>query len=173
MKSMPMRLRGATKYDFLERDVLPFACGTLKGTISLIKYFFENEYYKKDEFLLVVVDYDLYWRIFKLLCSNSICGSFPSLKKRLILIQGPWHIYKMICEATWEIYSPLLLARIWQKTFNTPVPEKPPLKKILFFYLSLISTSRRNRKWKSSGNTLSRLIQILIYELIPLVSLIQ
>jgi hypothetical protein len=168
--SNPLRNEEPEKFQFVEEDVLPVACGTLKGTISLLNfvsrnYFFENEY------SVMTLDYDLYWRVHKLYFTSSIKGSFSLHRKKLILIMGPWHIYKTLSLAVWELFAPLILAPLWIETFGKRVPKSPNLREQLIFYISIANCTRRNRKWSPVDDPFSECTSCLIYELIPLVSL--
>jgi hypothetical protein len=166
--SIPLRSKESAKFKFVEEDILPVSCGSLKGTIELLKYFSEKVF-TKTTYTVATFDYDLYWRVHKLYYTTSIRGSFPEQRQKLILIMGPWHIFKTFCNAVWDYFSPLIFAPMWLEIFNTRVPENPPLKDQLVFFISIANCTRRKTKWKPKNNCLAESTACLIYELIPLV----
>jgi hypothetical protein len=166
--SIPLRSKEPEKFKFVEEDILPVSCGSLKGTVELLKYFSEKVF-TDTMYTVATFDYDLYWRVHKLYYTTSIRGSFPEQRQKLILIMGPWHIFKTFCNAVWDHFSPLIFAPMWLETFKTRVPENPPLKDQLVFFISIANCTRRKIKWKPKNNFLAESTTCLIYELIPLV----
>lgn len=165
--SNPLRFANSEKFQFVEDIILPITCGTLEGTVNLLKEILKA--IVDDKYLILVVDYDLYWRIQRLFYTNSIFGSYPTLKKSLILIQGPWHIYKNLCESVWEVFSNLILADLWLLTLKKICPASPSLKDIVFFF-NLIFIATRGTTWNdNSSNVIFFCLHFLIYTLIPLV----
>lgn len=169
--SVPLRHKSFVKFQFFEKDILPIACGTILGTLTVLRHIMT--YNPSNIFTFLVVDYDIYWRIYKLMFSSSMIGCLSTVKKRLILIQGPWHIYKSICEAVWEFFSPLILARIWLHIFKSQCPQKPPLKDILVIFISLFVLSHQMdfEIFLLKKTVYGKCIHILLNHLIPLVRL--
>ena len=81
----------------------------------------------------LVVDYDLWWKIQRMILSNSTIGCFRTLRKKTLLIQGPWHLNKVLSEAFWKAFGPIFVYRVFLRTSskNSPVASKTPeLKQI-------------------------------------------
>lgn len=150
--------------------MLPVACGTLLGTLTLLQTVLS--YNSSNLYSILVVDYDIYWRIYKLLFTRSLIGSLSSAKQRLIVVQGPWHIYKSICEAIWDFYAPLLLSKIWLFVFEKACPQKPALKDMLLFFIYLFVLPRTLdlATFNLQSTLYGKAIHNLMFHLIPLVS---
>ena len=166
--SVPLRSRTSTKYKFVEVDILPVTCGTLLGTVQILDYLKKNVF-DEFHFSFVVLDYDLYWRTYKLLFTRSIIGGFFDHRERLILILGPWHIYKSLCVAIWNWGAPLLFADLWLRTFDRRLPLSPDLKDITLFFVAIFLGTRGSAIWMPDNSILGNSIALLLYQLIPLV----
>jgi hypothetical protein len=166
--SVPMRAVDPVKYDFGCLDVLPKACGTLSGTAHMLNYVADN-LFTMDRFTVMTLDYDLYWRSFKFYYTDSLIGAFPRQRENLVMILGPWHVFKRICECVWKWAAPLVLARLWLQVYRKPVPAAPELKDIVFFFVAIALTTKGHENWDCATD-LGRCFRILIYQLIPLVS---
>ena len=122
--SVPLRGFDSPHFQFLEADVLPVACGSLEGTVQMLKFLQRNGL-RNGVYGACVLDYDLYWRTFKFLYSSSCRGSFPQLRKQMIFVMGPWHIYKLLSEAVWSAYAPIIFAPMWLSVLKRKVPANP------------------------------------------------
>jgi hypothetical protein len=170
--SVPLRVRNGIKYKFWEKDILPLACGSNFGTLSLLRYLVEQTF--AGYYTVLVVDYDIFWRIHKWMFTKSVIGSLATVKQRFIILQGPWHIYKSLCEAVWSNFVHIVFAHLWIHVFQKPCPQTPPLKEILYFYIAMYHISKRIARdsWNfPSTNVYGTCILLLLYDLIPLVSL--
>ena len=166
--SVPLRGMKSSHFQFLEGDVLPVACGSLEGTLQLLKFIQRNAL--REEFYgACVLDYDLYWRSFKFFFSSSCRGSFPHLRERLILIMGPWHIYKLMCEAVWKAYAPIIFAPMWLAVLKRKVPDNPSLVEKLTIFISVALCTKNRTHWNPVGNEVASSICALLYRFIPLV----
>jgi hypothetical protein len=77
--SVPLRYKSSVKFQFYEKDILPIACGTIFGTLTVLRQIMS--YNPSNEFTFLVVDYDIYWRIYKLMFSSSMIGCLSTVKK--------------------------------------------------------------------------------------------
>ena len=166
--SVPLRAINSVKYQFARHDILPHACGTMLGTALLLRYV-SDHILNEEHFAVITLDYDLYWRVFKFFYTSSLIDSFPELKKRMILILAPWHVFKHLAEVVWGFMAPLLFARLWLTAFKTTVPNSPDLKDIMFFFVAISLSTRRHLVWRHDS-VIGLCLNVLIYRLIPLVS---
>lgn len=166
--SVPLRKKNAKKFRFVEHDILPFKIGTVVGTINATAHLIKNHFSDIDTYKVLVVDYDIFWRLHKLLFSISITSSFPTIRKKMILIQGPWHVYKTFCNAIWDCYSNILIADIWLNTFKKPVPNDPDLADQLYFMIFFaFCVKLQKEKWEPKTK-FGTFVSLLLYELVPL-----
>ena len=82
---------------------------------------------------------------------------------------GPWHIFKLLAEAVWSKYAPIVFAKMWLKVKKTACPETPKLKDILVFFIAIAQATKSRERW-NPGSEISHAFCLLIYELIPFVS---
>ena len=168
--SVPIRSRVNRKYQFSETDVLPSACGTILGTITLLRYLSENSLQISDTYSICVLDYDLYWRVMKFYHTSSLWRPFELQQKKLVLLMGPWHIYKLLSEAIWRAFVGLVFAPMWLHIKEAKVPASPTLVDIITIFIAIANTTKSQPKWNSNQNSpVCRSIQLLMYHYIPLV----
>ena len=166
--SVPLRAENPCKYEFGRLDVLPVACGTPVGTAALLKYVTDH-LLSEDRFTVVTLDYDLYWRVMKFFYTRSLVASYPQLKKQMILILAPWHVFKRTVEVIWNFFAPGIFARLWLATFHRPVPSSPDLKDMMFFLTALALCTKRSARWQVES-CMGHCLRVLICRLVPLVS---
>jgi hypothetical protein len=166
--SVPCRSQNADKYEFIEEAVLPLACGTIKGTIGTLRYLFDTVALT-DTYGLAVLDYDIWWRTMKFFYTKSISQACMSVRRRIILIMGPWHIFKLLSEAIWSAYASIIFAPMWLKLKGGTVPEKPSMVEKLTFFVAIAICTKEVEQWVPSDNPISLSICQLIYRWIPLV----
>ena len=119
----------------------------------------------------LAVDYDLWWRTQRMILSNSTIGCFRTLRKKTLLIQGPWYLYKVLSEAFWIAFGPIFVYRVFLRTSskNSPVASKTPeLKQITETMIALWSWRRDHLLFEGHCH-LARLIKLALYELVSLV----
>ena len=168
--SVPLRGFNSPHFQFLEEEVLAVACGSLEGTLQLLKFLQHTALLSEQFYGACVLDYDLYWRSFKFFFSSSCRGSSPLLRKRLILIMGPWHIYKLMCEAVWKSFPPIVFGPMWLAVLKRRVPDNPSLVEKLTIFISVALATKNRTHWNPVGNEIASCICALIYRFIPLVS---
>ena len=169
--SNPIRVADSPKYQFLEVEVLPIRCGEYLGTLEVLNALKEKGFWDFDTIRPLVVDYDLWWRIQRMILSNSTIGCFRTLRKKTLLIQGPWHLYKVLSEAFWKVFGPIFVYRVFLRTSskNSPVASKTPeLKQITETMIALWSWRRDHLLFEGHCH-LARLIKLALNELVPLV----
>ena len=127
------------KYTFLPQKVHDFKCGTLIGCIHILMDLFTNSknYTNPYNFVYLTVDYDVYWRISKILYSTTFESYFLEPKKNLVLVLAPWHIYMNLSTAVWETFNPIILANLWIKYQRNDSLNRPPLNKQLDVWISI------------------------------------
>ena len=167
--SVPLRSKDSEHFQFREKDVYPIVCGTMIGTVQVLKKLQEDGLFAHSEVVLLSVDYDLYWRLMKLLYTSSLHGAFSTLRQKTLLMQAPWHLYKTMCEAVWTVYGPLLL---WEMHFASSsrerisAPKRSSIPRITFLLIAVHFWTRTH----SFPNTpIGELLNQLCEELIPLV----
>ena len=169
--SVPIRSTYQNKYQFCEADVLPSACGTNAGTITLMRYLLVEILQPSDKYSICVLDYDLYWRVMKYYHTSSLWRPFMFYQERLILIMGPWHIYKVLTEAVWKAFSALIFAPMWLHAKAAKVPAIPSVVEITTIFVAVAMTSKNQPRWSTNQNDpICVSIQLLMYHFIPLVS---
>ena len=168
--SVPIRSKHQNKYQFCETDVLPSACGTIAGSITLMRYLSKESLQHSNKYSICVLDYDLYWRIMKFYHTSSLWRPFELQQDRLILIMGPWHIYKVLTEAVWKAFSALILAPMWLHAKAAKVPAIPSVVEITTIFVAIAMTSKSQPRWCTHQNDpICLSIQLLMYHFIPLV----
>ena len=103
-----------------------------------------------------------------MILSNSTIGCFRTLRKKTLLIQGPWHLYKVLSEAFWKAFGPIFVYRVFLRTSskNSQVASKTPeLKQITETMIALSS----DHPLFEGHCHLARLIKLAQNELVPLV----
>lgn len=166
--AVPLRVEDAIKYQFIEDQVHPFACGTVTGTALLLGYV-KQKLLQDNKYGLCVLDYDLYWRTMKFYHTDSLSGAFKTCRDQLILIMGPWHIYKLLAQSVWDTYAAVFFAPIWIKVKKKRCPAIPDLPDIITFFVCIALAVKEKEMWNPRGG-IARSICMLIYKLIPLVS---
>jgi hypothetical protein len=168
--SNPIRVADSPKYQFLEVEVLPIKCGEYLGTLEVLNALKQKGFWNFDTIRPLVVDYDLWWRIQRMILSSSTIGCFSTLRKKTLLIQGPWHLYKVLSEAFWKAFDPLCVYRVFLRTSckNSPVASKTlELKQITETMIALWSWRRDHLLFEGLCH-LAR-IKLALNELVPLV----
>ena len=123
-----------------------------------------------ERFISLVIDYDLYWRTHRLYFSQSIIGAFQTLREGLVVIQGPWHVFKTFAESIWSKFSRLILAELWLFVIRRPCPTAPDVKDIIFIFIAVYSIVKISPTWiYDPDNVLQACCYYLFYHLIPLV----
>ena len=131
--SNPIRVPGTPKFKFVGEHVFPFAIGTVYGTCKFLQMVHSRM--EKAHYTLIVVDYDIMWRIWRAFHSKDLIGPFDSLQSSCIFFQAPWHIYKRIAELVWKTFAPLVFADLWLIAYDKPCPAKPALRDMLPFFI--------------------------------------
>ena len=169
--SVPLRSKERRKYLFQEADVLPSACGTILGTLFLLRYLVTNSLSLSTTYSICVLDYDLYWRVMKFYHTSSLYNPFKLQQQRLILIMGPWHIYKVLSEAVWKCFAAIVFAPMWIHVKRSKVPAMPSLTDITRIFIAVANTIKSQPRWEPNGDSVCSSICLLIYHYIPLVCL--
>jgi hypothetical protein len=170
--SNPIRVSNSPKYPFVELGVLPIRCGEMKGTLEVVDSLREKGFWNFTTIRPLVVDYDLWWRLQRIILSESCIGSFETIRRNTLLIQGPWHLYKVFAEAFWRIFGPLFVfeVHLCTSTKASPVASKTPeLKQITETLIGLWSWKRDQGNFRGS-TVFARLIKMAMDEIVPLVS---
>ena len=166
--SVPGRSKNPQKYEFVEEAVLPLACGTINGTLETLRYLYDTVA-SDDTYGLAVLDYDIWWRTMKFFYTKSISRACMGARRRIIFIMGPWHIYKLLSEAIWSAYVPIIFAPMWLELKGGIVPEKPTMVDKLTFFVAIALCTKDVEEWIPSDNPVASSICQLIYRWIPLV----
>jgi hypothetical protein len=169
--SIPLRCKTSCHFEYREIDVLPIKCGEIRGTLQVLEHLREIGFWRTKKLRALVADYDLWWRIQRLVLSNSFIGSLETFRKRTIFIQGPWHLYKVLAEAFWKKFGPLFAYSLFLagvRTANPTINKTPELKVITEVLISIFAWSLNNPPINSSCVE-SYLIKVAIGELVPLV----
>lgn len=82
---------------------------------------------------------------------------------------GPWHIYKLLAEAIWTAFAPLIFAPMWIAVKGTKVPAQPTMPQKMLFFIALANCTKPPIQWEPLHNDVASAICILIYQWIPLV----
>ena len=171
--SIPLRSKASISYDFRELDVLPLQSGTAKGLSDIIGYLKTNfKLWDNDSFTLMVVDYDIYWRLHLFMWTDSFIGCLQKFRDTTILFPGPWHIYKTLCDSIWKKFSSLLFAEVWCFTSDGACPKTPTLPEITFYFIAFwaIAKNRQRHGTTFRSSTLyGSLLQHVMTDLIPTV----
>lgn len=170
--SNPLRSRNPKKFKLCEDSVLPIKCGTLQGTTEMLVKFCSVVNQNPNRFICLVIDYDLYWRTHRIYFTKSIVGAFQTLRNGLIVLQGPWHVFKTLAEAIWSKFSRLILAELWLHVFRRSCPTSPDLKDIMFVFIAVYAIVKLSPRWAyDSENILQSCCYYLFYHLIPVVNM--
>ena len=173
----PLRSRTSEKFQFHPIDILPIECGTVAGTdkilMDALEIACENV---KSKYVFLSEDYDIYWRIHKLCWSRSLVGSYPEVKKQIVLILAPWHIYKNLSCSVWKFFGPLILADTWLQTNRNRFLADADLNEQLPFWIAVYANEKkilqqiRNIHQTVRSIALQTLLEALVSFFIPLVS---
>ena len=161
------------KYTFLPQKVHDFKCGNVIGCIHILIDLFTNSknYTSPTDFVYLTVDYDVYWRISKILYSKTFEPYFAEPKKNLVLVLAPWHIYMNLSTAVWETFNPIILANLWIKYQRNDSLNRPPLNKQLDVWISIWKHRERIIKDLKllTASSIKECLLKLVEELIPMV----
>ena len=167
--SVPLRSPDSRKYTFVEQTILPVACGTLSGTAQLLNEI-SHRALRDGKFGICVLDYDLYWRTLKFFYTTSLQGAFSYFRRRILLVMGPWHIYKTLLETIWTTYAPIVFAPMWIAVKGARCPAVPDVPDILTIMVAIALTVKQYPTWQTRGNQTVSSLCLLLYHWIPLVS---
>ena len=169
--SNPLRVPGSPKFVFREIGVLPIRCGEFLGTLRVLDHLKSIGFWNYPSIRPLVVDYDLWWRIQRIILSESCVGGLETLRRKTLLIQGPWHLYKVLSEAFWKNFGHLFVYETFlaSSTSNSPTASKTPdLKVITELMICMWSWEKTNGPFVGTC-VHARLIRFALSDLIPLV----
>ena len=168
----PIRGEKRSPYKFCSMEVFDFKCGTVEGTLQILKTLIEKQGGSNEKrYVFLVVDYDPYWRITKLMYSLSFTDSLKTVKERVILFQGPWHIFKTLSNSTWACFAPLILGDLWLSTNRFRCLNNAPLNEQLPFWIYLYSLRDEiNKELDHCNGIIKKCLKLLFFHYIPLVS---
>ena len=128
-----------TQYKFEELDLLPFPPGSISGTIKIFNHL-KNQFMgiNSEYYTFCTVDYDIYWRINRILYTNSLNrASFATVKRSMIVVLAPWHIIWKLSSKIWKFFLPSFIAQLIF-SFDTRVSVNASFPTQLHVWMSLL-----------------------------------
>src|SRR3990167_5066962 len=171
----PIMIETNSHYKFMPQAVHSYECGTLDGTLSIL-FSLSNELCEdssENNYIFLSVDYDIYWRISKVLFSKTFTGLFKQLRTKLVLILAPWHIYYKLSSGVWKLFNNFFTSFVWLENYKGSALEDPPLNKQLPFWIAIWKYKKvlllRIKHISTLNSNIKFLLKVLIKSLVPLV----
>lgn len=171
--TVPLRDLDSEHFEFREVDLLPIRCGSFLGTLEVLRWLRDQGVWDQDYYVALTVDYDLWFRIMRMICTDSLRGALQTLGQKTILMLGPWHIFKKLSEGVWISFGNLVLQDVAMSVSDSHTPtistKKATMPQIILVFVNIFIWSENGGTF-DGASTISALARILTEELIPLVS---